>query len=253
MGWSEEDLADLFENDFPRIDPTEFDELRVESLRLDEAVRLGQSPEEPRCEWVFGVQVVDLFDREQYPIVTYKGCQAFDRLVTRTMRDALFPDYRAQYEGAARQLVPVPGIARRIEKVVENFADDTIGVHIRRGDAVLSRAHGWKFRRSSDAAFLGAIDRELQSNPDVRFFLATDSEETQEVFCRRYGRAIVTNTEKEFVSSLPGQPKANQRDAVIDMMVLARTKRILGTYYSSFSKFAALIGGIGWEAIVEQQ
>ena len=99
---------------------------------------------------------------------------------------------------------------------------------------------------------MAAMNRERRADPDVAFFLATDCAETEERFRGSYGAALVTNPAKRFVPSVLGQPKDNQYDAVIDLFTLARTQRILGTYFSTFSMVAAVLGGIERENVVDR-
>ena len=95
------------------------------------------------------------------------------------------------------------------------------------------------------------MDAELAAEPRTNFFLATDCAAAEERFRQHYGEAVMVNGEKRFVPSVPGRPKDNQRDAVIDMFTLARTRKILGNNASSFSRMAADIGGIGYERVLE--
>jgi hypothetical protein len=105
--------------------------------------------------------------------------------------------------------------------------------------------------RSTDAAFFAYMDAELVAEPRTNFLLATDSAETEERFRERYGEAVMVNRDKRFVPSVANQPKDNQRDAVIDMFALARTRKILRNNYSSFSEMAAEIGGIRSKTVLE--
>jgi hypothetical protein len=41
------------------------------------------------------------------------------------------------------------------------------------------------------------------------------------------------------------------QDAVVDLFALARTSRILGSYFSTFSETAASIGGIQWVTVTD--
>jgi Glycosyltransferase family 28 C-terminal domain len=249
-GWSDEDLDDLFENSIARVTPADFEDLCADGLRLHEVVELEMLSDEWTCRWVDGVSFPDVFDQEKYPIITYRGFQSLRQLVPPPLLDELFPSFRADYVREARGWRPVSALQQSIDRVVEGFGEHTVGVHIRRGDAWKSR-RAPEYQRSSDAAFMAALDRELESDPDVRFFLATDSLSTENHFRERYGSALLTNTEKEFVPSLVGRPKDNQRDAVVDMFALARTRRILGNYLSSFCKFSALVGGIEREDVLD--
>jgi hypothetical protein len=95
------------------------------------------------------------------------------------------------------------------------------------------------------------MDSELVAEPRTNFFVATDCAATEERFRERYRETVIVNREKRFVPSVRGRPKENQRDAVIDMFALARTRRILGNNASSFSRMAADIGGIDYLRVLE--
>ena len=110
---------------------------------------------------------------------------------------------------------------------------------------------GWKYRRSSGVAFIAHMDAERVAEPRTNFFLATDCAATEERFRERYREAVIVNRDKRFVPSVLGQPKGNQRDAVIDLFALARTRKILGTPESTFSQMAAEIGGIKLQKVLE--
>ena len=249
-GWSDEDLGDLFDTSYDRVAPEDFERMSTDSLRLHEVVELEPDVYSQSCRWV-DASFDDVFDLEKWRFVTYRGCQPLRRLVPSTSLDRLFPSFNVDYANEVRSLRPVPEVQKSIDRVVSAFSAHTVGVHIRRGDAWRSSRLGKKFQRSTDEAFFAAMDREIQGDPDVSFFLATDSEESEELFRSRYGAALITNTEKEFVPSIPGHPKANQFDAVVDLFALASTRRILGNYASSFSKFAAVLGGVEREDVVE--
>jgi len=93
------------------------------------------------------------------------------------------------------------------------------------------------------------MDVLLAVDSSVRFFLATDCEVTEARFVDRYGDRIQTNDAKRFVPSQVDGPKENQRDAVIDLFALARTRMILGSYASSFSQVAGAIGNVAVERV----
>jgi len=58
--------------------------------------------------------------------------------------------------------------------------------------------------------------------------------------------------EKDFVASEYLQEKSGQAEAVIEIFLLAQTKKIYGTQFSSFSRMAALIGNIPLERVFEE-
>jgi hypothetical protein len=119
---------------------------------------------------------------------------------------------------------------------------EVIGLHIRRGDAVLGNNRA-KYLNSSDEAFSKLIKENLERNPGLFFYLATDCKQTEEKFMRQFPEKIICYP-KSFVPSLPFMPKGGQIDALVEILLLSRTSRIIGTNWSSFSRMAAGIGGI---------
>lgn len=143
-----------------------------------------------------------------------------------------------------REMVPALSIARRVDAFAsERFrGHEVIGVHVRRGDALQSR-YAEHYKRSSDEVFEAAMARQVARRADVRFFLATDCEETQAAFQTRFGDRLIT-FHKEFSPSEVLGPKEGQADAVAEMWLLSRTTSILGTEASTFGRMASLIGGL---------
>jgi hypothetical protein len=255
-GFSDEDLDDLFENDFPRVSLDEFERYSHDGLHLHDAVVRKVGPANERTwEWREGKGIHQVFDLEAFPVVTYTGNHPWERLVDPATWTRLFPNLKkSNWKAALKEWSPVPSIRAKVEELAASFGPYTVGVHIRRGDA-------WKgggrlaseSMRSSDAAFIAYMEAELVAEPRTNFFLATDCAATEERFRERYQEAVIVNRDKRFVPSVLGQPKDNQRDAVIDMFALARTRKILGNNLSTFSRMAAKIGGISYQKVLEDQ
>ena len=250
-GWSDEDLNILFENGFPRVPLDEFERYCQDGLALHNAGRIvGRGKARTWWKWHEGLGMHQVFDLEAFPVVTYFGGHRCDNLVDPATRARLLPHFESAYRAGVKEWSPVPSIRAKVESLAAAFGPHTVGVHIRRGDAWNSpRASG--FRRSSDAAFFARMDAELAAEPRTNFFLATDSPATEERFREQYREAVMVNRDKRFVPSVPKRPKDNQRDAVIDMFALARTRKILGNNASSFSRMAADIGGIEYQRVLE--
>jgi hypothetical protein len=251
-GWSNEDLSELFENDFSRVPLDEFERHCRNGLALHEARRIVGRDDRGKqtWEWREGSGMHQVFDLETFPIVTYSGQARSDTLVDRDSWARLLPHFESAYRASIKEWRPVPSIRAKVEKLAAAFGPHTVGVHIRRGDHLAgSRRSG--LRRSSDAAFFARMDAELAAEPSSNFFLATDCAATEERFREQYREAVIVNRDKRFVPSVIRQSKDNQRDAVIDMFVLARTRKILGSNYSSFSSMAADIGGIEVQNVLE--
>lgn len=151
-----------------------------------------------------------------------------------------------EYERACRSLRPADSIARIVDDHVRRAFEgrSVVGLHVRRGDAVLG-GQSDEYLRSDDDAFLRAIDDELRRDPTTHFFLATDCAETQERFIRAHASRLLT-FEKPFVESRVRAPKQGQVDAATELFLLSHTRRVIGTHYSSFGLLAAQVGGVAF-------
>ena len=85
----------------------------------------------------------------------------------------------------------------------------------------------------------------MQQEPtDVKFYLATDSEEVKEEMRYIFGNRIITSPNKATRGNLEGM-----EDALVEMYLLATTDRILGSSCSTYSMTAASIGRVPLEII----
>lgn len=130
---------------------------------------------------------------------------------------------------------PTDELQARIEEVCSSFDENTIGLHIRRTDHTVAIA------QSPTELFDNAI---LQFEGKNNFYLATDSEEEKQHFKETFGDLITTSPTKAVRSTTEGI-----KDAVVELYVLSRTSRIIGSAQSTYSIAAAEISGIGYESM----
>ena len=107
------------------------------------------------------------------------------------------------------------------------------GIHIRRSD------NTWAIDNSPIALFETEIEQILSSESDARFYLASDDKEIILHLRNKYGEHIIVRDKTFGRGSVEGM-----QDALIDMWILSGTKKIFGSYYSSFSEMASAIGSI---------
>lgn len=128
---------------------------------------------------------------------------------------------------------PVADIRNNIGIVLSNLGKESVGLHIRRTDNVESINH------SPNELFEKEINERLSNSPKCKFYLASDSQEVKSYFGEIYGDKIIYDTNPVERSSLTGMKKA-----VEEMFVLAGTQCIIGSYYSSYSEAASMIGDV---------
>lgn len=134
--------------------------------------------------------------------------------------------------------VPKYEIREQIESYNKLFNQNTIGVHIRRTDNNAS------IKNSPIELFIEIIDLNIKENDETNIFLATDSIEVKDLLLKRYGSRIITSSNNFKRDSFDGV-----RDGVIDMFTLANTKKIYGSFGSSFSELASQINNVPLEIV----
>lgn len=130
--------------------------------------------------------------------------------------------------------VPTQEIQERIAGICRQFSSHNIGVHIRRTD------NGPAISKSSTQAFLSSMEKELALHPDTMFYLATDDMQEEAALRKAFPAKIISNETRNLSrDSIDGI-----KDALLDLMCLSRTDKIIGSYFSSFTDIAADLRGI---------
>lgn len=124
-----------------------------------------------------------------------------------------------------------------LDKITTSFNDYTYGFHIRRTDNLEA------IKNSPVELFIEKA-KKLLSDDNVKIFLASDSEEVKCLFRNKYGNKIIITPYKADRSSKNGMIWG-----FAEMLALSRTKKILGSYYSSYSEAAAIIGCVPFEQL----
>jgi len=226
-GWSKDSLSDFFENEFNYISLEEFNNISKNSLNLFNDIAIND------------ISFKELLSNNVD--ITYDGNARIVYPIDLKKYPFHLLEYTKLYFENIRSLKLKQFILDKVNEICKNFNENTIGIHIRRGDA-LSGPHSKKYKISDDYQFEFIIRDELKDN--VNFFLSTDCEKTSEKFIKLFGDKIIVNKNKIFVESDYNKPKYNQLDAVIDLFCLSKTHKMYGTNWSTFSELAAEIGNI---------
>lgn len=112
------------------------------------------------------------------------------------------------------------------------------GLHIRRTDNI------WSIEDSPLCLFEKKITEILTQQSDSAFFLASDDSGTISYLKDKFGDKIIIRDRELSRSTVSGM-----QDALIDMLLLGKTNKIFGSYFSSFSEMAAWFGGVDLEII----
>ena len=133
-----------------------------------------------------------------------------------------------------KQIVPASKIASRLFDI----PSPKVGVHIRHYKAPDA------IRISSLERFIAAMESCVAKDPRTKFFLATDVPEVEATLRDRFSDRIVSSPKLSYK-----RDEAGIYDALVDLYMLSRCDRVLGSYWSSFSEYAALIGGTSLDVI----
>ncbi len=133
---------------------------------------------------------------------------------------------------------PTEAIREKIGTVTGKYTGNTMGVHIRRSD------HRISINTSTTEKFIGIMNGCLEADPGTRFFLSTDNPDEENRLVEEFGDRILV-TQKE----LSRNSEQGIVDALVDLFCLGKTRKIIGSYYSSFSEVAARLEGIPLEIV----
>jgi hypothetical protein len=133
---------------------------------------------------------------------------------------------------------PVNSIQKRIDERVKLLSPHTTGIHIRRTDLRAA------ITQSPLSAFIEKMQQEIVLNPNVNFYLASDSREEKKNLTAIFGDRIIT-----FENNLKRNTKEGIVDALVELHTLAFTKKILGSFHSSYSTLASEIKNIPIEIV----
>lgn len=131
---------------------------------------------------------------------------------------------------------PAKDVEDKISKIVMGFKSTTVGIHIRRSDNAQS------IKSASIDDFKRKIVYEMGHNYRTNFYLATDDVDIKYNLQKEFGDLIISPELETTRSSVSGM-----KDAVVDLFCLSKTRKIIGSYYSSYSDMAAELGNISLE------
>jgi len=135
------------------------------------------------------------------------------------------------------QLKPTKVITSTVNNFVKKYnVENLVGIHIRRDDFLKGKAGLGKV--SSDEGFIKKMNEVIKEDETTRFLLCTDSQEIEDKFKNEFGERIII------------YPKRNRdrtsviatQQGLVDLLLLSKTKHIIGTYRSTFNELAWWLG-----------
>lgn len=162
----------------------------------------------------------------------YKVIERHKRVYIQTSADFI------KHDSILKQFKPVTTLQNQINDRTKGFIDHTIGLHIRRTD------HVDAITNSPLELFANRIDALLLKDPETNFYLSTDDPETEDYLKKLYAEKIII-----YPKNFSRNSEEGIKDAVLDMFCLSRTKKIIGSFNSTFSNIASRINQIELEII----
>ena len=200
-------------------------------------------------------------DNEQVRI--YSDCCWFKDIWEKHLHESVpWESFKSEALNFAEQLNPLPRIAYRIENFTgHNKLTNMPGFHIRMTDN-LKAYNGWLGHSGFNLEHISTlngfeiqIQKVLSEKVSNGIFLATDNKKIERYFKNRFPGQILTyqkiwrsrsRLNFSFVFRRNNfrikQRTSNMEDALVEMYLLSKCKFITGTYFSSYSKFAAILG-----------
>ena len=198
---------------------------------------------EPICETISPQSMLQFFSSKNASqiLYVYVGVDAYKTYLEDNIYIGTF---RTQYLEYIRKIKAKSHFLQEIEEFKQQHWTDTdhiVGLHIRRTDLyphMKSRNLQSKF--SSDENFISAIEKEID-NGCSKFFLATDNEITQNIIHNNFPGKIIS-----YCHTFNNKNKRHTsvENALIDLYLLSNCQKIIGSYYSSFSEYAADLGNV---------
>ena len=130
-------------------------------------------------------------------------------------------------------LLPKKSITKLVQNRFDTIGTNYVGVHIRRGDNEKSK------EISTSAHFLSRLEELQHENFGTKFYLSTDDIGEASKLKNKFLHSLY-----HFQGGLTRNKPADIRLALVDLMMLAKSKKILGSYWSSFSEVASAYGGV---------
>jgi len=131
-------------------------------------------------------------------------------------------------------------LKEELENEVNNFSnyfnDKTISLHIRSWNRPNEKGRSCLHN-------LNKFENEMNKyDKSYKFFLATDSINTQKILKKIYKNRILTYPRKTDLDSSRSNSKGIQED-LIELYLLSKNKIIIGSYFSTFTEVAWWLGG----------
>lgn len=137
-------------------------------------------------------------------------------------------------------LRPAKTIQEKGSPLFDRLNEHFVGVHVRRTD------HTEAIANSPLSLFTDQMKQEMQADPDVKFFVATDDMTVRRELLASLPEEVLLFPESNVIDR---DSREGLEEAWIEMLTLSKCRKILGSYNSTFSLLPSYIGNIPLEII----
>ena len=135
---------------------------------------------------------------------------------------------------------PTDYVREKADSVISGIdSSSNIGVHIRRTDNQVC------INNSPLEVFIEAMEKEIETDDRGTFYIASDDLDTILELKRRFGDRIYYMAEKNFERD----SDKGIADAFAELICLSHANKIIGSFYSTYSRIAAMLSGIELEVV----
>jgi hypothetical protein len=236
-GFDDTDILDLISNPtFNFVDKKTWESSRLESFKIDR--KISNTSEFIVDEKINKNTQTSILLNNSFSKITGE----VSNLPNWSFGSALqikIPNHKQLYKSYLRTLEVSNKIKKSAETTLGKFTENTIGIHIRCGDAMDERNNKHNlYQTHTDNTELMEYIRTHVGN----VFLSTDDENVLSYFKSKFKDKIIFYPKKFQISNY-GETKHGQYDAMVDLYLLSRTQFMIPMSPSSFSKFASDLGG----------
>jgi len=229
-------FRDLFENDIQEINEQELDQINEKELKFfrEDVLTIKNFPKKYLVSgtWRFLLTPKELEKHNFLKEKNELNEKGLDFNFSNTPEEI-----KKEILKYLKRLKPLKKLQKEINDFDEKYKlKEMIGVHIRRGD--FSDRPTSPGSVSSNKKFIERMKEIVKENPKTKFFLCTDSQEIEERIKEKFPKRILSYPKTSFVRT---DVRATQ-EGLIDLLLLSKTKHILGTYRSTFTEMTWWFG-----------
>jgi hypothetical protein len=143
-----------------------------------------------------------------------------------------------KYLPYVKKIKPAKELQIKIDSFSKVFDENTVSVHVRRGDFMTNDTRN---KNTSDKYF-SIMDKLIEANSKVTFFVSSDDEKTQKEFREKYGNIVYIYEHGHNQTNRLGENQDDEKTALVSLMLLSKNNTLIATYKSTYSQMAWWLG-----------